>query len=100
MPSCLLPEAVHHAQAEVAAIADILRREERIIGLLDHFVGHPRPRIGKAQRDKVSGGHLIHVAWHVVLGYSGVRARDEQAATLGHGIASVERKVQHHVLEL
>ena len=85
----LLHDRVRDGQPEPGALADLLRREERIEDLGLHIRRHARTVVGDLEGDRV--------ALDVV-----PRADDERAAAVGreHRLLGVDDQVEQHLLDL
>src|SRR5581483_11396269 len=86
--------AVDLAEAETRALADLLGREERLERALDHIRTHAFAGIGDREFDIVAIRQL-----GVVPEVTSFR-RDHEIAALGHGVARVQRQIEHGHLEL
>ena len=85
----LLDDRVGDGQAEAGALADFLRREERIEDPRLHVLRHPRPVVVDLEDDRV--------ALEIVPG-----AEDQRAAAVGaeHRLLGVDDQVEQHLLDL
>ena len=85
----LLHDRVRDGQAEAGALADFLRREERIEDLRLHLVGNARAVVVDLEDDRLLIG--------VVPG-----ADDEHAAAVGrqHRLLGVDDQIEQHLLDL
>ena len=90
----LARHAIDHAEAEAGALADFLGGEEGLERALGDLGRHAEPGVGDGQLDIVS-------VWNVGIGLDPHRAAGEaQHAAVGHGVAGVDREVEHRDLEL
>ena len=81
----LLHDAVGDRQAEAGALADLLRREERIVDPRELFGRNPGAGVGDFDRRADRA----------------LRLRDDrEPAALRHRVARVQEQVQEHLLEL
>ena len=89
-PAVLLHDRVGHGQPETGALADLLRREERIEDLRLQLVGNARPVVVDFEHDRF----LIRVV---------PRAHDERSPRPladEHRLLGVDDQVQQHLLHL
>ncbi|GJD69837.1 hypothetical protein MMMDOFMJ_2775 [Methylobacterium gnaphalii] len=98
LPAGLAHEAVDHRQPEPRALADRLRREERLEGLGDHVRRHAGAGIGDAERE-VLAGLQVPVPRRTLV-HPLVGGLDGDAAAIRHRVARVDAEVQQRVLEL
>jgi hypothetical protein len=91
--------AVHHAEAQAAALADLLGGEERVERARDHLGRHPAAGV-------VDGKHhiLAELELRIDFGEPGFQHEiirlDGDPAASRHGVAGVDAQVEHRILEL
>ncbi len=99
MPATLLGETVSHAQAQAGTVAFRLGGEKGFEGLLDDLGRHADAGVGHRQQHVLTGRH-VGLGARIEFVEHGVAQFQGQLAALGHGIAGIDRQVEHHLLEL
>jgi hypothetical protein len=95
----LLDEAVHHAEAQTAALPHVLRGEEGLEGVGRDLGRHAVAAVANRQPHVLPGLEL-GLRRGVVLADLDVRGLDHELAAPGHGVAGVDREIQNGVLQL
>ena len=98
LPARLAHEAVDHRQAEARALADRLRREERVERLGDDIRAHAGAGIGHAEREVLAGIEVALLGATVVEPFVG--GLDGDAPAIRHRVAGVDAEVEQRILEL
>src|SRR5258706_28038 len=94
-----LHDPQHGCQAEAGALAGFFGREERLKNLVEDFTRDARPAIFDGDdhiKTRFRAGRVILL---VRLDHRVFR-RDTQSAAVGHGIAGINSKIDHHLMEL
>ena len=89
----MLRKAVHHAQAEAGALADVLGGEERFEGAGGDIRGHAGAGIGHGNHDVLAGSDVAMLL-RIGLVECRIADLDRQPAAVGHGVARVEHQVE------
>src|SRR5579862_4283000 len=98
--SAVLPnDAVNRGEPETGAFAQFLGGEERLENAVDGGRVHSRSRVGDRKHHVVAGARerLVSTVFRVE---DDKRGLDEQGATFGHGVASVDAEIHQHLLDL
>jgi len=99
MPARLFDEAVDHAQAEAASLADVLRGEERLEGPRHGLCVHADPGV-RYRNDDVAFGYAIVLRRGDHILRIGIRGLYDEAAAGRHGVACIKAEVQDRILQL
>ncbi len=95
----MLCKAVHHAQAEAGAFADLLGGEERLEGAGGHFRSHAAAGVRHGNHDIVAGPGVA-VLLRIGLVERCIADLDRQLAAVGHGVAGVECQIEQRRRQL
>ena len=89
----LLDEAIHHAEAEPGALADVLCRVERLEYLTQIAGCDAVAGVGERDHHIFAGGRAVEGSDGIVLQFD-VGGFDAELAAIRHGIAGVQRKIE------
>jgi hypothetical protein len=95
-----LDGAVHGREPEPRALAERLGGEEGLEQALLRRLVHAQPVVGHADLDVLPGGSPLRGSARRRLRQCDVAGGEAQVPAVRHGIARVERQVQHRVLQL
>ena len=99
MAARLLGEAENHAQAQAAALADLLGGEEGLEDVVDILRGYAGAGIGDREPDVMARRYIALCGGVVVIQFD-VGGFDGQPAALRHGIAGVHGQVEQRTFQL
>ena len=99
MAAALADEAVDHRQAKARALAEVLRREERLENPLADVVRDPDALVGDLEHDGLSGMRE-HVRERLVIVAGGEPRAHGDRSAIGHRIARVDDQVEDDLLHL
>src|SRR5262245_21926861 len=94
----LLHEAVDHREAQAAARAELLGREERLENARDCGLVHPLAGVLDKDLD-IAPRHDLKLGGFRLMNEPACAVHHKAAAS-GHGIAGIQHKVEEGVLEL
>lgn len=100
VPFRLFHKSIQHREPKACALTQGLGGEEGVKGLFDDVGRHPDAGIGHRNRYILTGVHLTALGARIRIIQMCIGGLDGQPATLGHGIATVDGKIQDRTLEL
>jgi hypothetical protein len=86
-----------HGQAQPRTLADLLRCEERLEGVVDHLGAHTGSGIGHRHEDTVMADDLLR---HIIVAGMDICRFDQENAAPRHGVARIDGDVQERRLNL
>ena len=95
----LLDDAIDGRQPKAGALADFLGGEERLEDLVDDVGGNPGAGVGDIDPDIIRRRHALvgHLRGFIRCQIAGLH---RQLAAVRHRVASVDREIDDHLLEL
>ena len=94
--AALLDDPVGAREPQAGALADALRREERLEDPVGHSRCHPATRVLDGEDDVRAGREIAEIVGEDL----GVASPDRQRAAVGHRVARVQGEVEQHLLHL